>query len=113
VGVFGNNDGDPQLLRKKVTEKEGFEIRGIFAAITVEDRTLALLHGHEPDLRDALLRGGAFDLIVYGHSHIRVAVRNGKTLVVNPGEVCGYLTGIPTIALYDTGKGEAEFVVLS
>jgi len=36
----------------------------------------------------------------------------GKTLVINPGEVCGYLTGKPTIALLDTVKHEAKIISL-
>jgi putative phosphoesterase len=112
IGVFGNNDGDHPLLRKRITEKDGFEIRGIFATTMFQDRSIAVFHGHEPDLLNALLLGNTFDLIVHGHSHQRGAVRKGRTLMVNPGEVCGYLTGLPTIALYNTQSGEAEFVEL-
>jgi putative phosphoesterase len=112
IGVLGNNDGDPVLLREKISEREGFEIRGLFAVTTLEGRSIAMLHGHEPDLLEALIRGNSFDLIVHGHSHQRGSVQAGKTRVVNPGEVCGYLTGLPTIALYDTRTGEAEFVEL-
>jgi putative phosphoesterase len=112
IGVFGNNDGDRLLLKKRISEKEGFEIRGIFAATVIHDRSIAVLHGHEPDLLDALVSGNIFDLVVHGHSHQRGSARKGKTLVVNPGEVCGYLTGLPSVALYDTCTGEAEFVEL-
>jgi predicted phosphodiesterase len=34
-------------------------------------------------------------------------------LVVNPGELCGYLTGKPTFAIIDTDKVEAEIIELS
>jgi putative phosphoesterase len=112
IGVFGNNDGDHPLLKKRISEKPGFEIRGFFATTLFEDRSIAILHGHEPDLLAALVRGDTFDLVVQGHSHQRGAVQRGKTLVVNPGEVCGYLTGVATIALYDTRTGEAEFLEL-
>jgi putative phosphoesterase len=113
LGVFGNNDGDHTLLRKRIAEKEGFEIQGIFATTVFQDRSIAVLHGDEPDLLDALIRGDTFDLIVHGHSHQRGVMRNGKTLVVNPGEVCGYLTGLSTIALYDTRSAETEFIELT
>ncbi len=112
IGVLGNNDGDPVLLRQKISEKEGFEIRGLFAVTTLDGRSMAVLHGHEPELLEALIRGNNFDLIVHGHSHQRGSVQVGKTRVVNPGEVCGYLIGLSSIALYDTRTGEAEFVEL-
>jgi predicted phosphodiesterase len=41
-----------------------------------------------------------------------VSRKNGKTLVINPGEVCGYLTGNATMALLDTAKREAKIVKL-
>jgi len=36
--------------------------------------------------------------------------RKGKTLTVNPGELCGYLTGKATIALLDTIRDEATII---
>ena len=42
----------------------------------------------------------------------RVIKRHGKTLVINPGEACGYLTGTSTIALLDTGTAEARLISL-
>ena len=36
--------------------------------------------------------------------------RKGKTLAINPGELCGYLTGKSTIAILDTVKNQAEIV---
>jgi putative phosphoesterase len=71
-----------------------------------------LLHGDEIELLNALINCGGFDAVVHGHSHADVSRKNGKTLVVNPGEVCGYLTGRATIALLDTVKREASIVEL-
>jgi predicted phosphodiesterase len=50
--------------------------------------------------------------VVHGHSHVEVSRKNGETLIVNPGEVCGYLSGKATIALLDTVKREATIVEL-
>jgi len=36
--------------------------------------------------------------------------KKGKTLVINPGEVCGYLTGKSTIAILDTTKCDARII---
>jgi putative phosphoesterase len=112
IGVFGNNDGDHELLRKRFSETENCTIRGRFAEINVEGFKIALLHGDETELLDALINCGGFDAVVHGHSHANVSRRNGKTLIVNPGEACGYLTGKATIALLDTVKREAKIVTL-
>ena len=110
VGVFGNNDGDHELLRKRFAETTNCEVRGRFALVDVEGFKVALLHGDETELLDALIASGYFDAVVYGHAHTVGVRRVGKTLVINPGEVCGYLTGRTTIALLDTEKKEAKVV---
>jgi putative phosphoesterase len=108
IGVFGNNDGDHELLRKRFGETSNCEVRGRFAEVDVDGFKIALLHGDETELLNALVNHGAFDAVVHGHSHAQVSRNNGKTLVVNPGEACGYLTGKPTIGLLDTVKREAK-----
>ncbi|MEM2995213.1 MAG: metallophosphoesterase [Candidatus Bathyarchaeia archaeon] len=112
IGVFGNNDGDRELLKKRFSENANLEIRGNFAEITVNNRKIALLHGNEEELLKSLVKSEVFDVVVYGHTHKAEISRNGKTLVVNPGEVCGYLSGKSTIALYDTTKHEAKLITL-
>ena len=112
IGVFGNNDGDHEFLRKRFSETTNCEVRGRFAEIDVDGFIIALLHGDETELLNALINHGNFDAVVHGHSHANVSQKNGKTLVVNPGEVCGYLTGKPTIALMDTERCEAKIIDL-
>jgi putative phosphoesterase len=107
IGVFGNNDGDHEFLKRKFNEDKHLEIRGSFAKLVLEGVKIALLHGSDEDLLNALIDGGGFDVVVHGHAHEAKVYRKGKTLVINPGEVCGYLTGKCTIALLDTEKLEA------
>jgi uncharacterized protein len=110
IGVFGNNDGDHELLRKRFNETDNCTIRGRFAEINAEGFTIALLHGDETELLNALINHGNFDAVVHGHSHANVSQNKGRTLVVNPGEVCGYLTGKPTLGLLDTISREAKII---
>ncbi len=112
IGVFGNNDGDHELLKKRFSETENCTIHDRFAAITVEGYKIALLHGDELELLCAIIDSGYFNAVIHGHSHNRSIEQKGKTLSVNPGELCGYLTGKPSIALLDTAKNEATFVDL-
>ena len=113
IGVFGNNDGDHELLKKRFNENKALEIRGSFAEMTVDRLKIALLHGSEEELLAALIDSGGFDVIVHGHIHKAEVYQKCKTLIVNPGEVCGYLTGRSTIALLDTVKREAKIVELN
>jgi putative phosphoesterase len=112
VGVFGNNDGDRELLKKRFSEYGGMELRGNFAELHFNNKKIALLHGSEEELLKALIESQNFDVMVHGHTHKAEVYRKGKTLVVNPGEVCGYITGKSTIALLDTEKLEAKIIEL-
>ncbi len=112
IGVLGNNDGDHEFLKKRFSECTKCEVRGRFAEIIAEGFKIALLHGDETELLKALSNCGGFDAVVHGHSHAKVSRKNGKTLIVNPGEVCGYLSGKATIALLDTAKRDAKIVEL-
>ena len=112
IGVFGNNDGDHEFLKKRFSEHENLEIRGNFAEIVVDGLKIALLHGNEQELLGALIESDSFDVVVHGHTHNAEVYRRGKTLITNPGEVCGYLTGKSTIALLDTVKREVKIVEL-
>ncbi len=112
IGVFGNNDGDHELLKKRFSENKNLEIRGTFAKITVEGLSIALLHGENEELLKALTESDGFDVIVHGHGHHSSIRKKDKTLIINPGEVCGYLSGKPTLALLDTDKREAKIIEL-
>lgn len=111
IGVLGNNDGDRELLKRRFAEL-GTEIRGIFAEVKVDGLKVALMHGEEDTLLRALIDAESHDAIVHGHTHDAKAYRKGKALVINPGEVCGYLTGRSTIATLDTKTLEAKIVTL-
>jgi hypothetical protein len=110
IGVFGNNDGDHELLKRMFSENKRLELRGNFAEIKADPLKIALLHGGDAELLGALINHEGFDVVIHGHTHGAEIRRKGRTLVVNPGEVCGYLTGRSTLALLDTIKREARIV---
>ena len=118
IGVFGNNDGDHELLKRRF-EEVGLEIRGIFAEIKIDNLRIALLHGGEPgsppgpsELLKSLIASECYDVIVHGHVHEAKAYRKDKTLIINPGEVCGYLTQKPSVAIWNTKTMDVKIVQL-
>ena len=112
IGVFGNNDGDHQLLKKRFSETPNCTIHDQFASVEIEGYRIALLHGEESELLNAIVNSGYFRVVVHGHSHNSSIELKDKTLAINPGELCGYLTGKSTLALLDTVKHEARIVEL-
>ncbi|MGC9051468.1 YfcE family phosphodiesterase, partial [Pyrobaculum sp.] len=75
-------------------------------------RRVAVYHGTSPVLLRALVESGIYDVVIYGHTHQAAVERRGKTLVVNPGELCGCLTGRSTYAVIDLERLEVELVFL-
>jgi putative phosphoesterase len=108
--VWGNNEGDHEFIKVRFADI-GISPLGDFAALQLGGKKVALLHGTHQEIVDSLIESGAYDLIVRGHSH-RAEVIEGETLLVNPGEVCGYLTGRQTVALIDLDKMQAQIVDL-
>lgn len=103
VAVFGNNDGERLGL---ATVFNGQIHRPPHFLMFANQRILIL---HEPDNLEALADSGHFDLIVYGHTH-DADIRQGKTLVINPGECGGWLRGRRTVALWDVDKQEVDIL---
>jgi len=108
MAVFGNNDGDRARLAEQF--KGMGEIRRRLHEITVNEVSILIIH--EPDFLDAIVRGGEYGLVVYGHTHRPQITRHQNTLVVNPGEACGLITGKPTAALIDLNLLKAEIIDL-
>jgi len=104
--VLGNNDGDKALLRE-VAMKAGAVLKDQMHEFSLENLKILAIHGFgsvelTKSLVEALALSNKYDIILYGHTH-RVDVRKiGKTLIVNPGECCGYLTNERTFALLNT-----------
>lgn len=105
--VFGNNDGD-KITIKTLFEEFDTNICGDFASLEIENSKIALLHGTDETVVDSLAKSGNFDLVVRGHTHYSSIREIGGTLVVNPGECCGILTGKRTLAFWDPKTNEAE-----
>ena len=110
-GVFGNNDGERVFLLKvlgQICDIVGMEINKIF-----DGKKVFAAHMPTPKTIEALANSGKFDIILTGHTHNLVNKKHDNgVLVVNPGEVCGYLTGKATFAIVDTVKMEAEIIEL-
>ena len=88
IGVFGNNCAETETL------SEDLDAGGL---------RIALLHGHRRQDVDRV-KQEEYDVVVWGHTHRPAIRKENETLIVNPGEACGYITGTATIAFLDTDR---------
>lgn len=106
TGIFGNNDGD-KLLLKSMSGGNIFQQPHIFE---LASRKIVVIHEHE--IADSLADSGHYDLVIYGHTHTPDIRKKDRTLVINPGETCGWLHGKPTVAILNLDSMEAEILNL-
>lgn len=89
LGVFGNNDGEKYGLMKGM---EGWgEIHMPPYKFTIEGTNLLLCHS--PMLAEEIKKDYPdIKLFLHGHTHIQKDEIEDSIRIINPGEVCGYLS---------------------
>lgn len=109
VGVFGRNDGDHEGLRAEAANGMGIELYESPHFLHVGNHRILLVH----DIGDVSQRTvEEHTLIVHGWSHRQETRTVGKTLIVNPGEACGWLHGQCTACILDADSLELEVITL-
>ncbi len=108
--IWGNNDGDKCLITKLSLGKDsnlevGFET---YDSMVIDDRKIFLTH--YPIIAKSMAKSGDFDAVFYGHNHLKNKEITNGCLLVNPGEIGAYKTGVATYAIYDTSTNDAEII---
>ncbi len=115
-GVFGNNDGE-KLLLNKIAEENGAKIEKQPLRLVFDGLTFLLYHGtgsvdKTRKTVEAFALSGQYDFVLYGHTHMIDNRKIGNCILLNPGEVCGYLFGKQTFAIIDSETQRVKFVSL-
>jgi hypothetical protein len=108
IGVYGNNDGEKRLLSLKFSEMNA-SLQEL-AEIKHNGKKIVVYHGTIQAVTNALIKSGLYDVVITGHTHKSDVKRVESTLVTNPGELCGYLSGEKTLALLDTEEMDVRIV---
>uniref|UniRef100_A0A7C4HEF9 Phosphoesterase n=2 Tax=Staphylothermus marinus TaxID=2280 RepID=A0A7C4HEF9_STAMA len=106
TSILGNNDGDVYSLNKVFNEYK-WRLLSNPCIVEYENRSFYLMHGYSSTdftekLARAVLEKLDVDGVFYGHTHRLLIDRIGDRILLNPGEVCGYLTGRSTVVILDT-----------
>lgn len=102
IAIFGNNDGEIKGLSSML------DIKPFPREIEINGKKIVLYHDplfNEENLWD-------FDFLFYGHTHKKYFIKRGKTLIINPGELCGYLTSLSTYVTLDLENPVPHFHTL-
>ncbi len=106
--VFGNNEGERVMIRQIEGQLDNIELED--EILTTEAGGKRILIKHRPDGVEHYARSGDFDYVFYGHTHKIDLRQEQDTRIINPGEVCGYLTGRSTAALLNTENDHVEII---
>ncbi|HMA23678.1 MAG: metallophosphoesterase [Gemmatimonas sp.] len=110
AGVFGRNDGDPQGLVTRAQSSFGVELFESPHSFEIGGRRLLLVH----DIGDVNKRSVlSHEIVIHGSTHQQEMKTRDDTLIVNPGEGCGWLYGTPSAALLELDSREVQFLTLS
>lgn len=87
------------------------QLHGEYVELELDGKTFSV--NHFDNIGRAIAKGGKYDVVCFGHNHKAEITKSGGTMIVNPGEIYGGLTGCSTFAVYDTTTHTAELVQLS
>ena len=103
--VFGNCDGErhglTSVLKKSIAKPP--------VTFELADRNFVVAHDIS-QIPKALLSQA--DVAVVGHMHRPSQTHSNGTLIINPGECCGRVTGQATVALLDSADLSVEVINL-
>jgi uncharacterized protein len=109
AGVFGNNDGDREGIKAVAAVGVAGELYESPHSVELEGRRVLIVH----ELSEAVRSIENHALVVHGQTHRRELRTRGDALILNPGEACGWLHGIPTAAIIDLENMHVEFIELT
>ena len=111
AGVYGRNDGDREGLKAFASRGVGIEMYESPHSLEVGGRRILLVH----DLGEVADRSlESHEIIVHGFTH-KQEIRElaGGATIVNPGEACGWLHGVPSAAILDLDTKQVDFISLT
>ncbi|MBF0588767.1 MAG: metallophosphoesterase [Magnetococcales bacterium] len=111
AGVYGNNDGE-KLGLARAFESLGGLLKGDFLEMELEGEKVAVYHGTVPAIKESLVHGGLYRVVITGHTHATENRMVGNTLALNPGTAHGF-GKTATIMVLDTDGWKAEVLDLT
>ena len=94
ISVFGNNDFYTYDLTKTI-EPFG-QINLAPYIFSIDNKNILLTHYIFTEIPANI------NYVIYGHTHKAKIYKSKNVLFINPGEVCGYRYGSPSIAILNT-----------
>jgi putative phosphoesterase len=110
AGVFGRNDGDREGLVSRAQSAFGAELFESPHSFVIGGRRILLVH----DIGEVNKRSiASHEIVIHGSTHHQEMKTRVDTLIVNPGEGCGWIYGTPSAAILDLDSRNVQFLTLA
>ncbi len=115
--VFGNNDADLYRITLNAAKHPNVQLHGEWFEGEFDGQRFGM--NHFDYLARNIAASGRFDVVCFGHNHVREVSQEGKTTLINPGPILGakFTAGWqevePSFAMYDTGTRQAKLFGLT
>jgi len=119
--VFGNLDQDKKNILEKI-KNEDINVQyppgeGLKWDLMINGKRVCVFHGHNSQVDEDRVKSGIFDFVFRGHTHWPKVEKIGKTLLVNPGGICGWADlerkpVKPSLAIVSLHPPQAEIISL-
>jgi len=107
IYVFGNNDAEKRLI-EDILIKKG-KVYDVFVD-KIERYHFFVYHGTYYETIEKAINSQLFDFVIYGHTHKFEIKKLGKSLLINPGELCAYLSGKSSFCALDLDAKLAQVI---
>ena len=97
--VFGNNDGDLFRITQNSNAFSQIHLHGELAELEFEGCRIGV--NHYDTIGRVLAESNRYDVVCFGHNHQFEVSQSGETLILNPGEILGGLTGQSTFLSFN------------
>lgn len=75
----------------------------------IDGKRIGMTHSHLQNELARMIESQAYDLIFYGHTHLRSSKLIGNTRVINPGAIGGMLKQPPGVCILDLDEDTVIF----
>jgi putative phosphoesterase len=110
--VWGNNEGEKVGMLHAMQKHPHITHHGDVMDVGLGN--VRFYMNHYPHIAENAALSEKYDVVVFGHTHQyhEGTVPNG-TLLLNPGELQGYRTGISTAMIFNTDTRSVERIIIS
>lgn len=115
--VFGNNDADLYRITLNAGKHRNIHLHGELFETSFDGHRFAM--NHFDNIGRRMASSSNFDVVCFGHNHLREITRHGECLLINPGPIMGaqFAAGWqevePSFAIYDTANRSAKLFGLT